>query len=161
MFQQNFSIWRVSLLLAFVLSGINVSFAQIDAASVTGQVTDATGAVLPGAKIVATSQATNIAVETMTNSDGYYTLTNLRPSFYTIEITLPGFRTETRKSFELNVGQRARLDFQLSVGEATAVVDVTTENQSLIQREDASLGNVVDNRRVSTLPLPQRSWDDF
>ncbi|MBA2493445.1 MAG: TonB-dependent receptor [Acidobacteria bacterium] len=140
---------------------ITISQAQVDTASVTGQVIDPQGAVVAGARVVVTNQGTSIAVETTTNGEGYYTLINLKPSLYKIEITQSGFKTDSRKDVELNVGQKARLDFQLSVGETTAVVDVTTENQTQLQREDASLGNVVDNRRVTTLPLPQRSWDDL
>ena len=116
---------------------------------------------IAGARVVLTNQATNIAVETTTNDDGYYTLTNLRPSLYAIEVAQANFKTSSRKDYELNVGQKARLDLSLSVGDAGAVVEVTSENQTQLQREDASLGSVVDNLRVTTLPLPQRTWDDL
>ncbi|MBA2619711.1 MAG: carboxypeptidase regulatory-like domain-containing protein, partial [Acidobacteria bacterium] len=149
-----------SLLILLTLD-ITIVRAQVDTASITGQVTDPQGAVVAGARIVATNQATNIAVETTTNGEGYYTLTNLRPNLYTIETIQQGFKTDSRKDVELNVGQKARFDFQLTVGETGTIVDVTTDNQTQLQREDASLGNVVDNRRVTTLPLPQRSWDDL
>lgn len=161
MFGKNKQICRIFLMLAVFAGGITSVAAQVDTASLTGQVNDPQGAAISGARIVITSQATNIRAETTTNGEGYYTFTNLRPNLYTIEITQPGFKTELRKDVELNVGQKARIDFQLTVGEASAVVDVTSDNQAQLQREDASLGNVVDNRRVTTLPLPQRSWDDL
>ncbi len=161
MFRKKLFISRICLLLILLAGSITISQAQVDTASVTGQVIDPQGAVVAGARVVVTNQGTSIAVETTTNGEGYYTLINLKPSLYKIEITQSGFKTDSRKDVELNVGQKARLDFQLSVGETTAVVDVTTENQTQLQREDASLGNVVDNRRVTTLPLPQRSWDDL
>ncbi|MEP6900109.1 MAG: TonB-dependent receptor [Actinomycetota bacterium] len=141
--------------------GATVSWTQIDTASLTGLLTDPQGAVVAGARVTATNQATGIRTETTTNSDGYYTFTNLRPSRYTIEAAQPNFKTSSLKDYELNIGQKARLDLTLSVGDASAVVEVTSETQSQLQREDASLGNVVDNRRVTTLPLPQRSWDDL
>lgn len=151
----------LNLFLLFFIYGSLLVSAQVETASVTGQVTDSQGAVVAGARVVITSQATNIATETNTNEEGYYTLINLRPNLYTIEITQTGFKTGSRKDFELNVGQKARVDFELTVGETSVVVDVTTENQSLLQREDAVVGSVVDNRRVTQLPLLQRSWDDL
>lgn len=152
---------QVCLLLTLFVFAFNTVSAQIDTASVTGQVSDAQGAAVGAARVVAVNQATRISVETTTGGEGYYTLTNLRPGSYTITAAQANFKTSSRKDYELNVGQKSRLDFSLAVGDATATVDVTTETQSLIQREDASLGNVVDNRRVTTLPLPQRSWDDL
>ncbi|MBA3692105.1 MAG: TonB-dependent receptor [Acidobacteria bacterium] len=161
MFREKKAIFRFFLLSALFISGIISVAAQVDTASVTGQVTDPQGAIVAGVRVVITNQATNINAETTTNEEGYYTFTNLRPNLYTIEITQTGFNTDSRKSVELNVGQKARFDFQLTVGDTTTIVDITADNQSQLQREDASLGNVVDNRRVSTLPLPQRSWDDL
>ncbi|MDQ3748960.1 MAG: TonB-dependent receptor [Acidobacteriota bacterium] len=161
MFREKKAILRFFLLSALFISGIISVVAQVDTASVTGQVTDPQSAVVAGARVIITNQATNINAETTTNEEGYYTFTNLRPNLYTIEIRQTGFNTDSRKSVELNVGQKARFDFQLTVGDTTTVVDVSADNQSQLQREDASLGNVVDNRRVTTLPLPQRSWDDL
>ncbi len=123
-----------SLLILLTLD-ITIVRAQVDTASITGQVTDPQGAVVAGARIVATNQATNIAVETTTNGEGYYTLTNLRPNLYTIETIQQGFKTDSRKDVELNVGQKARFDFQLTVGETGTIVDVTTDNQTQLQRE--------------------------
>lgn len=134
--------------------------AQVDSATLTGQITDANGAVIPGARIMALNQATNIATETTTGEDGYYTLTNLRPGLYTLNVEREGFNRETRPDTRLSVGQRARLDFNMNIGQVTEVVTVSNEALAL-QREDPSLGNVVDNRRITTLPLPQRTWDDL
>ena len=158
---QNIFTYKIYLLLLIIILGVTTNRAQIDTASLTGQVTDPQGAVVAGARVVATNQTTGITVETTTNSDGYFTFTSLRPSIYTIEASQANFKTSSRKDYELNIGQKSRLDLTLSVGDASAIVDVTAETQSLLQREDASLGNVVDNRRVTTLPLPQRSWDDL
>jgi hypothetical protein len=161
MIRQTNSFGRMIALFAILLNGIFYASAQTDTASVTGQATDAQGAAIAGARVVITNQNTNAAVEMTTNSEGYYTFTGLRPSLYRLEISQTGFGSQIRKDIEINVGQKARLDFQLAVGSTTEKVEVTTENQPLVQREDASLGNVVDNRRVTTLPLPQRSWDDL
>lgn len=161
MFKNKKAVTHFFLLSALFISTVISAAAQVDTASLTGQVTDAQGAVVAGARVAAKNQATNIVVETTTNSEGYYTLTNLRPSIYTIEISQAGFQTASRKDVELNVGQKARFDFSLSVGETTVIVDVTTENQTLLQREDAIIGRVLDNRRITQLPLLQRSFDDL
>ncbi|HXG85074.1 MAG TPA: TonB-dependent receptor [Pyrinomonadaceae bacterium] len=161
MFREKKTVFRFFLLSAVFIGGIFSAKAQVDTASLTGQVTDPQRAVIAGARVAATNQSTNIAVETTTNNDGYYTLNNLRPGLYTIEVAQANFKISSRKDYELNVGQKARLDLSLSVGDASAVVEVTTDNQAQLQREDASLGNVVDNLRVTTLPLPQRTWDDL
>ncbi len=125
----------------------------------TGHQADPQGAVVAGARVVITNQGTNISTDTTANGEGYYTITSLKPGLYTIQITQAGFRTDSRKDIELNVGQKDRFDFQLSVGEASAVVDITSDNQSLIQREDAIIGSVVDNRRITQLPLLQIKRD--
>jgi hypothetical protein len=132
-------IHRICLLLTLFTFFITVVRAQVDTASVTGQVTDQQGAVVAGARVVATNQVTNIAVETTTNDDGYYTLSNLRPSLYIIEAGQQNFKSSQTKNYELNVGQKARLDFALSVGDASAVVEVTTESQSLLLQPHSNL----------------------
>lgn len=161
MFKERKAVFRFLLLSALFISGIVSAAAQVDTASVTGQVTDPQGAVVAGARIVITNRATNINAETNTGEEGYYTFTNLRPNLYTIEITRTGFNTDSRKAVELSVGQKARFDFQLTVGSTAIVVDVTGDNQTQLQREDATVGAVVDNRRITGLPLLQRSWDDL
>src|SRR5260221_5294869 len=152
---------RLALIIIFVLAGAFAANAQVDTATLTGQVTDPTGAVVAGAKVTVTSQTTNISVNATTNEEGYYTFPGLRPSTYAIEVSQTGFSGDIRKDYVLSVGRTTRLDFTLTVGAASATVDVTSEAQSLLQRDDAVVGNVVDNRRITTLPLQQRSWDDL
>lgn len=148
------------LLLSLILIGSLHLVAQVDTATITGLVADSGGAAIAGAQVVATNQETNLKTNITTNEDGYYTLTNLRPGLYTIEVEQSGFKRETRPDVRLSVGQRVRLDFSVSVGQVSEVVTITGDTLAL-QREDATVGNVVDNRRITTLPLSQRSWDDL
>jgi outer membrane receptor protein involved in Fe transport len=151
-----------ALLLLVILGSVGSQVrAQVDTATLTGHVTDQNGAALAGAQVRVTDKATNTSRDVSTTSDGYYSLSGLRPSTYTIEISQTGFTTDTRHDVVLNIGRTIRIDVTLGVGQAAAAVDVTAESQTLLQRDDATLGSVVDNRRVSTLPLPQRSWDDL
>jgi outer membrane receptor protein involved in Fe transport len=134
--------------------------AQIDTATLTGFVTDANGAAVPNARVVALSRATNLASETVTDAAGYYTITNLRPDIYDVNVEANGFNRETRAAVSLSIGQRARLDFKVSIGQVSETITVAASATGL-QRDDATLGNVVDNQRITTLPLLQRSWDDL
>lgn len=134
--------------------------AQVDSASLTGSIQDANGAIISGARIVAVNKATNLSLETTSGEDGYYTFSSLRPGIYEISVEQQGFKRETRNALQLSVGQRARLNFALTVGQVTEAVTVTSDSL-VLQRDDASLGNVVDNQRITKLPLLQRSWDDL
>jgi hypothetical protein len=149
-------LWIIFMTIVFVPH----SLAQVDTASLTGLVIDANGAAIPDARVIARDQETNATFQTMTGVDGYYTFTALRPGLYTISVERSGFRREMRSALKLSIGQRARLDFTLAVGDVAEVVTITDEPLQL-QREDASLGNTVDNRRITTLPLAQRTWDDL
>jgi Carboxypeptidase regulatory-like domain/TonB dependent receptor/TonB-dependent Receptor Plug Domain len=153
---------RISMLLAilFLLGVASIANAQVDTASLTGMIRDANGAVVPGARVVALNQATNLSMEATSGEDGYYTLSNLRPGLYEIRVEQQGFKRETRSAVQLSVGQRARLDFTVTVGQVSEAITVTGDSL-MLQRDDASLGNVVDNQRITKLPLLQRSWDDL
>lgn len=157
----NFNLRRLIVAALLIFNTFLFASAQADTATLTGQVTDPNGAAVAGANVTTINQATNISLSTTSNDAGYYTFASLRPGLYTIEVTQTGFDKSVRKEFEVNVGRSFRLDFPLQVGVATEIVEVTGETQSALQRDEATIGNVVDNRRVSTLPLPQRSWDDL
>ena len=161
--KQSSQIFRLSFIVTIVLlcslSGVNTN-GQVDTASLTGAITDANGGVVPGARVVVLNPATNISLETTSGEDGYYTFSHLRPGVYEINIEKQGFKRETQSALQISVGQRARLDFALTVGQIAEAVTITGESL-ILQRDDSSLGNVVDNRRITTLPLLQRSWDDL
>src|SRR5262245_39631005 len=99
--------------------------AQVDTASLKGAITDAKGGVIAGARVAVVNRATNISLETTTKEDGYYTFSNLRPGVYEITVEQAGFKRETRSALQLSIGQRARLDFSLTVGQVTEAVTVT------------------------------------
>jgi hypothetical protein len=144
----------------FLLCVAITAIAQVDTATLTGLIKDSNGAVIAGARVAVRNQATNISLETTAGEDGYYTFANIRPGIYEVVVEQQGFKRETRGALQLSVGQRARLDFALTVGQVSEAVTVTSDSL-ILQRDDASLGNVVDNRRITTLPLLQRSWDDL
>ena len=90
--------------------------AQQPTADVTGLVSDISGAAVPGADIQISNVDTGLHWETVSNESGNYVFTALPPGKYRLNIKKQGFEAATRSDFELTVGQRARLDFQLKVG---------------------------------------------
>src|SRR5690349_2115375 len=134
-------------------------FAQINTASLTGLVTDPSGAVLSGVKVTALNKATNAEITSSTNASGYYTFASLPIGQYQVTLEAPGFRKET-SVITLDLGQRARLDFTAQVGASTESVTVTSA-APLLQTQDAMPGAVVENKLIALLPLSTRNWDDL
>src|SRR5690348_10614211 len=104
----------IAIILAILCSAM---FAQEYRATITGTVTDPSGASIPNAAIKATNNATNAVSETKTNSEGVYTMPLLEPGVYRIEVTAQGFQTLNRTEITLAVGQRLNLPLQMTVGQ--------------------------------------------
>ncbi len=130
--------------------------AQTGTATVTGIVTDDTGASLPGVTVTATNQATNVESVTVTNTAGNYTITPLTVGTYVIRAELNGFRPVATAAIPLEARQVARLDFKMAVGAITETVEVTGV-ASLLQTETAAVGEVLSGTTVQSLPLNGRN----
>src|ERR1700693_3059192 len=138
----------------FVLSV--AGFAQT-AGQITGQVTDASDAIVVGATVTVTNPQTNVARTTTTNSAGNYTFPAIPPGIYNVKAETRGFKGEVREGVELEVEQIARIDFHLQVGAVTETVEVTG-GAPLLTTESATVGTVIDNNRIVNLPLNGRSF---
>src|SRR5437870_9376502 len=114
--------WGISLLL-FVCLVAGTSYGQ-GGASVQGSISDATGAVLPGATITVKNSGTAATVELVSDERGRYLLPVLQPGEYEIQASLPGFRTVSRRGVRLAVGQNAIVDIKLDLGQVTNEVEV-------------------------------------
>jgi hypothetical protein len=133
------------------------AFAQGSAtSSVTGHVTDSTGAVVPGAIVHITNTATSAERTATTNNSGEYSITNLPPANYRVRIEKSGFKTSTIASLDLLVDQTADGSVTLSVGSTTETVEVTTAPPAL-QTTEATVGQVIDQKQVNDLPLNGRN----
>src|SRR5437588_8928231 len=108
------------LLFAFVTYPVA---AQVDRATLTGTVTDSTGAVIVGARVEAVSTGTALRRETITGVNGAYDLPGLPIGSYTVTISKEGFKVMQYKAVELSIGQSRTLDAQLEVGEVTTQVE--------------------------------------
>jgi hypothetical protein len=120
----------------------------------TGRVTDQTGAVVPKAKITVHNVATNVDTKATATGTGNYTVPYLKPGVYQLSASAQGFETTVRTGLNLQVDQTATVDFALKVGEATETI--TVQGDALIDFAKADAGEVVENTRVTELPLNGR-----
>jgi hypothetical protein len=125
-------------------------------AQLSGVVTDSSGGVIVGAKVILTDEATNVPTTAMTGKKGIYVLTGLRPARYTIRAEAQDFSPEDRKGVVLAVSQQATLDFTLSPqGVATRII--VTLQAPLLDTGNASLGTDITSEYVRDIPLVNRS----
>ncbi|HOQ44859.1 MAG TPA: TonB-dependent receptor [Bryobacteraceae bacterium] len=125
---------------------------QIERASITGIVTDGTGAVTPGVSVRARHVATGVSYEGTTNEVGSYTISALPPGEYSVTYSASGFKTLVREGITLTSGQIARIDLTLEVGQLTEQVTVTAE-ATLLQTETSQTSESVTSQVFSALPL--------
>lgn len=130
--------------------------AQSDAGTITGTVTDQTGAALPGATIKVTNLATQRIVSLHTQPDGTFGVGALPIGNYTVEASSHGFRTAA-STFPLQISQTKQINFRLEVGSSTQTVHVTSASP-LVDTRRSSLGEVIEGRQVVDLPLNGRNF---
>ncbi|HLJ18148.1 MAG TPA: carboxypeptidase regulatory-like domain-containing protein [Bryobacteraceae bacterium] len=130
--------------------------AQQGRGTIFGTVTDSSGAAVTGAKVSILNVDTNTATNTETNSQGYYTSPPLIVGNYQVVVAQAGFKKEVRSGVSLQVDQHAEIDLQLTVGAVGESVEVTAETP-MVNTENASVGQVIENKRVQELPLNGRS----
>lgn len=139
-----------------VFLGILLSaHAQDFRATISGQVTDHTGAAVPNARVRAVQRSTNQAVSAITNPEGFYSLPYLQPSTYDVEVQAPGFRLMRRQNVALMVAEKLDLPIQLELGRVNEEITVKAESAS-VQSADASGGLNFDSLQTSELPLNGR-----
>jgi len=160
--QANNRMWRlvvVSCVLLFAISlcPLTILGQSTFTAQLTGVVTDATGAVIPGAKVTLTDEATSVATTSTTDSRGIYVFTGIRPATYGIRVETAGMKPRERKGLILAVSQQATVDFTMSPGSISESVTVTAE-APLLDTASATLGTDVTNEYVRDIPLANRSF---
>jgi hypothetical protein len=143
------------LIVSLSLFLLSVS-AQGFRATVTGRVTDQSGAVVPRVKIAITNVGTNQTRTVESSETGDYTVPQLAPGEYSLTAEMSGFKRLVQR-FTLETGQDARIDLALSPGAVTEQVEVTAVSP-VVSSEDASLGNVVDQKKIVELPLNGRDY---
>jgi hypothetical protein len=138
-----------------VLLMLMLQFATADAqglfGTITGTVTDSSGAVLPGATVTVTNVATSVAKTLTTNGAGVYSATSLIPGTYKVEASLTGFKRAVVDAIALEVNANPKVDLTLQVGQATELVNVRAE-APLLQAEQTDLGQTVTQQQIEQLP---------
>ena len=145
-------LFALPLLLVLFAGGL---FAQDFRATVTGTVTDPTGASVPNTTVRAVNTANNESKEVKTDAQGVYTIPYLDPGIYTVEFTAAGFQMLKREAITLATAQKLNLSVALLVGQATTEVTVAGE-QEIIETADASRGVVFDPLKTQEYPLNGR-----
>ncbi len=142
--------------LCMVVLSVLPAVAQTQA-GISGVIHDPSGAVIPGVTVTVTNPATNFVRSAISNEAGVYNFPVLQPGRYNIKVELPGFRTITQNDVELQIQQSARLDFTLQVGELSQTVEVSGA-AALIATENATVGTVIENKRIIEMPLNGRNF---
>jgi outer membrane receptor protein involved in Fe transport len=125
--------------------------------TITGVVTDDTGAVMPGVTVEVTNTDTNQSRTAVSGADGFYSVLLLQPGPYSVKATLAGFKTAVRDGIRVEVQSTARVDVKMAVGGLEESVHVTGET-SLVETASASMGTVIDQKKVEELPLNGRNF---
>ncbi len=140
-----------ALLMAVPLLMSSPLRAQDARGSIVGRVADPSDAVIAGAEVRATNVATGVAAVSKTNEAGNYVLAYLLPGRYTLEVEIAGFKKFVRQGIEVRVGDTVAIEALLEIGSQAETVQVTAETP-LLETADASMGQVVDERRIQELP---------
>src|SRR5687767_1944800 len=147
---------RIFPLLFVVLLLIAVPVGAQTLGTITGEVKDGSGAVIPGASVTATNTGTNATREMASNEAGVYTFAALPPGPYVVKAELQGFKT-VQNAVELHVEQTVRVNFTMEIGTLSETTEVTGV-APLITTENATVGTVIENRRIVELPLNGRNF---
>jgi hypothetical protein len=131
--------------------------AQMAGATLSGLVTDSSGAAIAGARVSATNVATREVREGETNGGGFYSLPNLLPGEYEVVVTSQGFTKTIQKGITLTVGSQQALNVTLKPGEVTQIVEVMSTPPD-VQTTSSAVSSTVDSRTVRELPLNGRDW---
>src|SRR5437867_3377159 len=128
-------------------------FSQSSFATVSGTISDATGALIPGVMVTATNNATGVLSTALSNETGTYVIPSLQPGVYTVKVELSGFQTQTLTNVELGNAAQVRLNFTLKVASVAQSVEVTIAADTLLAASSASIGETLSQRKVQDLPM--------
>jgi outer membrane receptor protein involved in Fe transport len=140
--------------------GCQLVLAQVSTGTISGVVQDNTGAVIPNASVVVRNADTGISRTLTTDAAGRYQALNLNPGNYEVEGQVSGFQTEIRRGIVITVGRQAVVNLALQVGAVTETVEVTGE-APLIETRTSTLGALVNQTTIESMPLNGRSWDQL
>ena len=151
-----------SWILIAALCGNAAIYAQSVLGTVSGQVSDSSGAVVPGATVTAESLSTGLSRSAVASDEGEYRIALLPAGEYRVTVEMSGFKKAVEPSLSINVGQDARLDFELQVGEiAEEVVVESSMAQLELEPRRIQQSSVIDRHQIENLPVNGRQFIDF
>ena len=151
------SVIALFAVLSFVLAIPTQLFGQVDQGSITGTIQDSTGAAVPNAQVTLLNTDQGLSLETHSTASGTYTFSPVRIGHYAVTAVAPGFSTTTQQNLTVAVGQELQVNIALQTGGAFETVTVSTAPPQL-QTEESSVGQVIDEHTVNSLPLNGRNF---
>lgn len=148
------------LILLFLVAGNKHALAQTTTATLSGNVTDDTGAVLPNAHAVVMNTDTGVQRTVSTDEKGFFRVAELPPGPYQVNVSLAGFETLVRKGITLAVGQSTNVAFAMKVGAVSQQLTVTAE-APLVNTSTSAVAGVVEEKRIEELPLNGRDFSQL
>jgi hypothetical protein len=151
------NVWAICA--SFVLASFSlVAPAQTISGDLVVNVVDPSGAVVAGSKLVLIQVETNIKQESVTDTLGNALFPQLKPGLYQLDVSASGFNPQTITDVRIQVGQRARVDVKMQVGQLTESVTVSAAGATLLNSESAALGQVLEQKPIVELPLNGRNF---
>src|SRR5256886_2490976 len=149
-----------AFLLAVFSAVLGASALAQSTASLSGTVSDATGAVVVNAKVVATNQATGVESTTQTDTAGAYLFPSLPIGVYRVQVAAPGFQSAIISNLKLEVATAVVQNIQLRIGQAAETVEITADT-ALVDTTTTSMSQVINDKTVQEIPLNGRHFTDL
>src|SRR5215217_9124805 len=144
--------WRTFAFVVPLVFSSGALFAQSTLGTITGLVTDSTGAIIPNAVVVATNTATGVRAQTVSSGTGNYVIPNLQVGPYEITVSVSGFKSFSRSNINLSSNDNLRVDVVLEVGAASERVVVNAEAPPL-KTESTEVSTTMERKLVNDVPL--------
>jgi hypothetical protein len=151
---------RAHALVAVTILSASALRAQTDTATITGVVTDSSGAIVPGVRVEVQNSGTAAIIRAVSNEAGVFVATALPIGVYTVTVAMDGFQTVKQPGIALHAGDRTRVDIQLKPGQISEVLTVTSQ-APLLESENSSLSQVVENTTIANMPLNGRNYQQL
>jgi hypothetical protein len=145
------------VILAIAILSAGPAYAQVSGATLSGTITDPSGAAIANVKVSIRNKATDITRDVTADAAGFYSAPNLLPGDYEVTVSAAGFSTTKESNITLTVGAQQTLNVSLRIGEATQTV-LVTEAAPLVQANSSVMSGVVESTTVRELPLNGRDW---
>src|SRR3984893_17893259 len=152
-------LWKARVVVFVILLCLvpMLGFGQSNRGRISGQVTDPSGASIPGAKLTIENLGTHVQRTLRTNAEGNYVATDIEPGFYSVKVEVGNFKTVVRDRIQVEVANDLKIDFQMAPGAITETVEVT-EQAPLTDTSNAVLNGVLSNQAINELPLQGRDF---